>query len=477
MVDFEKVSKQLSTSLPLNNTFEELDASRSTSTIENYTFNEHNYEITTPESLITVNDLYRVENSKTSFLGYEIDNLTVNKEITESYLKTNNETLETIFKFEDLFDSTTDIDNSVVISLINGTETIIDITEAPATEEISNSSTEMTSTQVEIFDPRDLRLDTEHEMMEFSTVTSELDVTTQTDYEDSREATTPRTPDRSTIGTPHKLIVDGSPKMIKGLFNTEITFTDLENTTNMFGPNFDHQSYKTPSNKISSNSDVVESQIKELNDSTTFFHNSGNMNKSQKTNETTEIELSSQPYLDKKNIENTTSINIELEVENITVKINNVTEILNSTNVFELETNNTTECLNNSCTNHSKLNDELLDFQTETTSTTPFIIETKVLPNQDSPRLVIKKMPYPKEYPEEFETIQNGPSLTITKRTYTSIPDIVYTTTTMVTLPTLELIYKADKEIEKYLANMQSTTIKPNNNLSPLRNISTLNST
>jgi len=40
----------------------------------------------------------------------------------------------------------------------------------------------------------------------------------------------------------------------------------------------------------------------------------------------------------------------------------------------------------------------------------------------------------------------------------------------------LDLIYKADKEIEKYLAGIQSTT-KPSNNLSPLRNVSFLNST
>lgn len=465
VVDLQNVYRQ--------HTVEELDTSTSSSIRENTTFDESNNEITTTENNLE----HIIENSKTSFLGYEIDNLTANKEITESPFEKNNETFETILKFEDLFDSTTDIDNSVVITHTNGTETIIDITEAPATEENINVSTEMTSTQVEIFDPRDLKLDTEQVMIEFSTVTPELDVTTETDYEDSREATTPRTPDKSTIGTPHKLVVDGSPKMIESIINTEITFTDLEDTTDMFGPNFDYQSYKAQSYPISSNSGTADSHKKELNDPKTFFPNSGNTNVFQATTESPKIQLSSQPYSDIKSIENITSVNIELDLENIAVKINNVTEILNNTNFIELDRNNITECVNNSCTNHSKLNDELLDYQAETTSTTPFIIETKVLPNQENPRLVIKKMPYPKEYPEEFETIQNGPSLTITKRTYTSIPDIVYTTTTMVTLPTLELIYKADKEIEQYLANMQSTTIKPSNNLSPLRNISTLNST
>lgn len=468
MVDPEKVSRQISTSLPPNNTFEELDAITSSSIIENYTiFNEQNKEITTPENLIKANDFNVIENSKTSFLGYEIDNLTAIEENTESYLNTNNETLETTF--EDLFDYTTEIDNSVVITHTNGTETIINVTEAPTTEGNNNASIEMTSTQVEIFDPKDLRLDSEQGMIEFSTDISELDVTTETDYEDSREATTPRTPDKSTVGTPDKLVVNDSPKMIEDLINTEPTFTDLEDTTDMFGPNFSYQSYKTQSSQISSNSDTIESQITELNNTTIFNPNSRIINKPQKTSESPQIELSSIPYSDIKSIENTT-INKELDIENNAVTINDVTEMVNSTNFIELETN-ITECGNNSCTGHSKLNDKLL----ETTSNTPFIIETKVLPNQDSPRLVIKKMPYPKEYPEEFETIQNGPSLTITKRTYTSIPDIVYTTTTMVTLPTLELIYKADKEIEKYLANMQSTTIKPSNNLSPLRNISTLN--
>jgi hypothetical protein len=468
VVNPKKVSGQISTSLPPNNTFEELDASTSSSIIENYTiFNEPNKEITTLENLIKANDFNVTENSKISFLGYEIDNLTANEEITESYLKTN-ETLETMF--EDLFDYTTEIDNSVVITYINGTETIIDVTEAPTTEGNINASTEMTSTQVEIFDPKDLRLDLEQGMIEFSTNIPELDVTIEADYEDSREATTPRTPDKSTVGTPDKLVVNGSPKMMKGLISTETTFTDLEDTTDMFGPNFDYQSYKTQSHQISSNSDTIESQITELNNKI-FIPNSKIINKYQKTTESPHIELLSQPYSDTKSIENTT-LNKELKVENIAVTISNVTETVNTTNFIELETNST-ECGNNSCTGHSKLNDKLL----ETTATTPFIIETKVLSNQDSPRLVIKKMPYPKEYPEEFETIQNGPSLTITKRTYTSIPDIVYTTTTMITLPTLELIYKADKEIEKYLANMQSTNIKPSNTLSPLRNISTLNST
>ncbi len=54
-------------------------------------------------------------------------------------------------------------------------------------------------------------------------------------------------------------------------------------------------------------------------------------------------------------------------------------------------------------------------------------------------------MPYPEEYPEEYQTIQNGPSLIITRTTYTRIPDVTYTTVTMVTLPTYQQVQKAEE--------------------------------
>ncbi|CAI6365751.1 unnamed protein product [Macrosiphum euphorbiae] len=459
------------TSLP-NNYFEELDASTSISLLEkNITFNKSD-DI---NNLVTVGDLF--ENSKTSFLGFEIDNFTTNVETTDTSFIANNTTSEIVPQFEELFDTTTNIDNSVIITDQNGTETIIGLTEEPAIEEISNSVPETSSTLVEIFNPNDLILDTEKPMIELSTITSEMDVTSEMDYEGSREATTPRAPDKSTIGTPHKLVMDTLQKKIEDEINTENTFTDLEDTTDMFGPNF---GYKTQTHQIPFDSNSDSTQIKRNTYTTnlpTILTTLTNIKET--TTESPQNELLNRPFSNSKIKKNKNNIseNIEYYLKNAYVNKNNATEMFNDTNFLELEQNNTASCVNNSCTNSSKLNDELFDPQSESTSTTPFIIETKLLPIQDSIRSVIKKITYPKEYPDEFETIQNGPSLTITKRTYTSIPDIVYTTTTMVTLPTLDLIYQADKEIEKYLSGIQSTTIKPSNNLSPLRNVSFLNST
>eukprot|EP00102_Acyrthosiphon_pisum_P025903 XP_016663113.1 PREDICTED: uncharacterized protein LOC100573877 [Acyrthosiphon pisum] len=467
----DKVISDIHTSLP-NNYFEELDASTSDSILEkNISFKESD----DVNDLVTVGELF--ENSKTSFLGFEIDNFTTNVETTDTSFITNNTTSEIVPQFEELFDTTTNIDNSVIITDQNGTETIIGLTEEPATEEISNSAPETSSTQVEIFNPNDLILDTEKPMIELSTITSEIDVTTEMDYEGSREATTPRSPDKSTIGTPHKLIMDTLQKTIEDEINTENTFTDLEDTTDMFGPNF---GYKTQTHQISFDSNSDSTQIKK-NIYTTMLPNilTTLKNIKETTTESPQNELLNRPFSNSKikKIKNNISENKEYNLKNVSVNTNNATEMYNDTNFLELEQNNAESCVNNSCTNSSKLNDELFDPQSELTSTTPFIIETKLLPIQDSIRSVIKKITYPKEYPDEFETIQNGPSLTITKSTYTSIPDIVYTTTTMVTLPTLDLIYKADKEIEKYLDGIQSTTIKPNNSLGPLRNVSFLNST
>jgi len=466
--DSKKVTRDMNTSLPY---FEELDASTANSILDtNFTFNKSDIEI---NNLVTVGDIN--ESLKTSFLGFEIDNFTTYEETTDTSFITNNKTSEIIPQFEELFDTTTDIDNSVIITDQNGTETIIGLTEEPVTEEIINSVPRTSSTQVEIFNPNDLMLDTEKSMIELSTIASEIDITTEMDYEESREATTPRAPDKSTIGTPHKLVMDTLQKTIEDEINTENTFTDLEDTTDMFGPNF---GYKTQTNQISFDSNSDSTQTKK-NTYTTFLPTILTTLKNMKeiTTEYPHNELFNQSFNNSniKNIKHNISENIEYDSENISINTNKSTEMYNDTSFIELETKNTTSCINSSCTNSSKLNDELFDSQSKPTSTTPFIIETKLLPIKDSLRSVIRKITYPKEYPDEFETIQNGPSLTITKRTYTSIPDIVYTTTTMVTLPTLELIYKADKEIEKYLSEIQPTTIKPSNSLRPLRNISFLN--
>lgn len=483
--NLEKVSRQMNTSSP-NNGSEELDASTSSSILEkNITYNESTNEIDNIlDNLVTdatLSDFNITEDTKISFLGFEIDNLTVNEDTTDSIPIINNETSEIIPEFEELFDTTTDIDNSILIIHQNGTETIVGIPDIPDFEEMINSSTETTTnTQVEIFNPNDLILDIKRSMIEFSTVTSELeDEKTEVDYEESREATTPEAVDKPTIATPHKLIMDSSPTTIEDEINTEIKFTDLEDTTDMFGPNFGHRSYKTQTHRILIKSDIPDSQIKELNYAATTFLPTI-LTSLENIRETT-TESSRNMLFDQSStntnitsVENNTLLNKEYNSENISVE---TTEMYNETDFLELEIKNIT-CVNNSCSNYSILNDELLDLQTETTSSTPFIIETKLLPNQASPPPINKKQLYPKEYPDEFETIENGPSLTITKRTYTSIPDIVYTTTTMITLPTLDLIYKADKEIEKYLFESQLTTIKPkNNNLSPLRNLSSLNST
>lgn len=449
--DPETVIRDINTSLPY---FEELDASTANSMLDkNITFDESDIEI---NNLVTVG-----ESSKTSFLGFEIDNFTTYRETTDTSFITNNSNSEIIPQFEELFDTTTDIDNSVIITDQNGTETIIGLTEEPVTEEIINS-VPRTSTQVEIFNPNDLMLDTGKPMIELSTMTSEIDITTEMDYEGSREATTPRAPDKSTVGTPHKLVMDTLQKTVEDEINTENTFTDLEDTTDMFGPNF---GYKTQTHQTPFDSNSDSTHTKKNTYTTTFLPTILTTSKIIKeiTTEHSQNELFNQSFTNSniKNIKNNISENIEYNPENITIITNKSTEMYNDTTFLKLEIENSTSCVNSSCTNSSKLNDELFDFQSE--STTPFIIETKLLPSQDSLRSVIKKITYPKEYPDEFETIQNGPSLTITKRTYTSIPDIIYTTTTMVTLPTLELIYKADKEIEKYLSEIQSTTIKPSN--------------
>lgn len=477
--DNEKESRQRNMSLP-HNFFEELYQSTPNSMIDkNITLNGSNSTTNTPDELETIGEINTTISSKTSFLGFETDNLTTNEEFTDISLTTN-EPLDIIPQFEDLFDITTDSDNSLVFANNNDTITILDETEAPNDGNIINSSTETTITQVEIVNPNDIMLNTEQSMFELSTITPELEVTTEIDNEESREATTPRSPDKSTISTPHKLLMDSKQKNTEDEINTEITFTDLEDTTDMFGPNFGYRLYKTQTQQVSVNADTINSRFKVINYETTFSPEtlSNLTNSSNITIESSHNKLFTNS--DILSIENNTSVNMGYVAENSAITTNKPVDMYNSSNFLERESN-FTECINNSCKNHSKQNDKLTDFQTEPSSTTPFIIETKILPNQESSRIINKKMPYPKEYPEEFETIQNGPSLTITKKTYTSIPDIVYTTTTMITLPTLDLIYKADKEIENYLAGMQSTTnkpsIKPNNSLSPLRNVSSINYT
>lgn len=480
-VDIEKLPKyNISTA---NDLFKEFNVSISSPILnENMTLEGNDNEINMPHNFsteITFGDLNTIEDLKTSFLGYETDNLTINEEITDFGL-INNETSKIIPQFTDLFDPT-DIDNSVVVTYQNGTENIIGITETPAIEEIIYSTIETTtSTQVDIFDPNDLILDSKRPMIEFSTITSELDITTDTDYEESREPTTPRSSNKSIINIPHKLVMISPQKAVNEELNTDIALINSEDTTHILKPNFGHRSYNTQVYEFLINSDTVHPKTNYTTFLPTILTNSKNLGEII-TSGSLQTELfnesfSNSNYSNIKSIETntSTSINIEYDPQNISVPTNDVNKIYNNTAFPELELINNTSSTNyKNSTNNSKLNDELFDSQIESTSTTPFIIEKKVLTKQDSPRLVIKKMQYPKEYPDEFETIQNGPSLTITKSTYTSIPDIVYTTTSMVTLPTLDLIYKANEEmIEKYLIEMQSTTIKPNNNLSSLQNVS-----
>lgn len=434
---------------------------------ENITLMENYNEINVPHNFrnnITVGDL-----NITSFLGFEIDNSTINEETVDPNL-INYETSTIIPQFADLFD-TTDIDNSVIITHQNETGPIISLIETSTMKEIIDSTIETTTnTQIEIFDPNYSILDSKESIIEFSTVTSELDATTEIDYEESKKLSTSRVPDKSTI--PHKLVIS-SQKTIEDELNKEIAFTYLEDTTNISEPNFGHNFYNIQVHESLINLDTVDPKNNYTIHLPTLLTNNEDINKTT-SSEYLQNKLFDEPFSNYtiNSIENNTSLKIDNDSENISFVTNEVTEINNDTNSLDLKGMNITSCMN--CTNNLKLNDELLASQAESTTTTPFIIETKVLPNQASPQLVIKKMQYPKEYPEEFETIQYGPSLTITKKTYTSIPDIVYTTTTMVTLPTLDLIYKADKEIEKYLTEMQYTTIKPSNNLSPLRNVSSI---
>ncbi|XP_065208773.1 type-2 histone deacetylase 1-like [Planococcus citri] len=66
-------------------------------------------------------------------------------------------------------------------------------------------------------------------------------------------------------------------------------------------------------------------------------------------------------------------------------------------------------------------------------------------------------MPYPEEYPEEYQTIQNGPALIISRTTYTRIPNVTYTTITMVTLPTYRLVEKAENAFAATLFEERSS--------------------
>ncbi|VVC27724.1 Hypothetical protein CINCED_3A011291 [Cinara cedri] len=480
-VETEEVPRETNRSLP-DDLLEGLDDSTSDSISEkNITQNEPDNELNTPHNLVTDlkhENLNTVEDSITSFLGFDTENST-NEQTTDTSLMINTESSETSPEFEELFD-TTDIDSSVIITNQNGTEIITAITETPFIKEIINSSTEMTtSTQVEIFDPSDLILDSKRPMFEeFSTITPEIDPITEIDYDESREATTPRPNDKTTVGTPHKLVMESSQGTIDDDISTENAFTDLEDTTDMFGPNFGHRSYKTETYQILTNMHKSSQQTKGLDYVTSLLPTTDKNfeKKNLITTKPPQNKLLDQSST-KSNIENKIStVNTEFDSDNISVVTNkgNGNNTTNDTYFLELETTNVTVCVNDICTESSKLNEELFDPQTE--STTPFIIETKVLSNQEPPPAT-KRIKYPKEYPAEFETIQNGPSVTITKRTYTSIPDIVYTTTTMITLPTLDLIYKANKDIDKYVNEMQMTTTnkpKTNSNLSPLRNLSSI---
>lgn len=412
----------------------------------------------------TFSDFNINEDSKILFLDFETDNLTTNKETTDFSLITQNETSEMV-PFEELFD-TADIDNSVIITHENGSETIIEVTEVPVAPVIDEFINPSSGTQVEIFNPKDLITGNESSMNELSTTASELNITTEAD-DGSREATTLRVLDKSKTDPPYT-VIDSTQTKLEDDTNTENTFTDLEDTTDMFGPNYGRQPQDFTDN---SQEQVINYKTTFLPTKLTTFESLSEI-----TSEPPLIKLFDQP-LTNSNIEST-SINTNYNQHNISAVANKTNRIENGTILLELHTNNSTACVNKNCTGHTHLNSKQSDSQTESsTSTTPFIIETKVLPSQVSPPFFERKKLYPKEYPEEFETIQYGPSLTITKKTYTSIPDIVYTTTTMITLPTLDLIYKADKDIEKYLANQTTTTSKPSNYLSPLRNISSFNST
>lgn len=450
--------------MSLPNTFEIFNFSTPSSILEKNISDNKIYTSRDLVTEITVGDFNINEDSKTLFLGFETNNPIINEESTDSSL-TNNGTSEITLSIDELF-NTSDIDNSAVITHQNDTGNI-EGTDEPAVEEFIDSLTVTNNTQVEIFNPNDLIIYTKRSMIELSTITPELDITTEMDYDGSKEATTPRAPDKLTIGPPHKLVINSTQAKLDDEINTEITFTDLEDTTDMFGPNFGQQPLTSQS---SLNLDTIGPQIQVTKYKTKFLPtiltSSKNVNKT--ATESPQIKLFNQSSFNStniKSIKNNTLVNTEYNLENISVVTNNATEVYNDTIILDWQINNNTECVNNSCKDYT-----IFDSQTESTLTTPFIIETKVLPNQVSPPVIERKRLYPKEYPDEFETIQNGPSLTITKRTYTSIPDIVYTTTTMITLPTLDLIYKADKDIEKYLAN-QLTTTKPSNYLRPLKNV------
>lgn len=86
-------------------------------------------------------------------------------------------------------------------------------------------------------------------------------------------------------------------------------------------------------------------------------------------------------------------------------------------------------------------------------------VDDKSTNDHDDPeaRFYDPLMPYPEEYPEEYQTIQNGPALIISRTTYTRIPNVTYTTITMVTLPTYRLVEKAENAFAATLFEERSS--------------------
>ncbi|XP_050545720.1 uncharacterized protein MAL13P1.304-like isoform X3 [Daktulosphaira vitifoliae] len=463
-----------------------LNVTTQISTVENNSTEIMTYD-NVNTSTITVNKNNVVEKSTTLFFYLKNNNL--NKELSKNnnvFIDNNDESdillyytePNTYTDIDDNIETTTEIDNSIIITHLNGTESVVDVDDIFTFSKVKPpTSTTYISTEVDIFNPKELKKTLTPSKIELFTDIPKLDEVSNTDDSISREMTTPSLLSRKSLSNnPLKLTLKKLQKK-DDENNTETIFTDLENTTDMFETNYGYQidkmgietfsddfENKTQFENTTDNIISLFSQTStETVSSSIIENNTNNMDilDYQKNDLSTEIDndiMTNESNLDI--ITNNNMLNLDiLQDYSVTHDIKSKETDLNESGKSKKKKSN-----------DNNINENL----TNRLETVPFIIKAKAVTDQTKFRYIDQSMPYPEEYPEEYETIQNGPSLTITKKTYTNIPDVIYTTTTMITLPTLDIIYKANKEVQNYFSSGNLTSIsKPNNNnLKPLRNIS-----
>lgn len=100
--------------------------------------------------------------------------------------------------------------------------------------------------------------------------------------------------------------------------------------------------------------------------------------------------------------------------------------------------------------NATDIRETVTDHRSTTNENEPLKNESRQEPPLEA-KVYNPLMPYPDEYPDEYQTIQNGPALIITRTTYTRIPDVTYTMVTTTTLPTYRKVEKAEEAIHQAL--------------------------